>query len=80
MEALSPPPTIVAYEAENEERSPSPGGTNNTGPMPIAIDGEGGIPYVKRLVAQVGSGRPGKGESKSSVSLFPGTDIDISFQ
>ena len=80
METLSPPPTIVAYEAKNEERSPSPGGSNNKGPMPIAFDGEGGIPYVQRLVAQVGSGGPGGGESQPSVGVFPSTDIHISFQ
>jgi len=83
-ETPSPVPTTVGYDAENEERSPSPGRAHNTGPLIFAFDGEGGISHAKRLVqrqvAQDGSGRLGEGESQSSVSLFPSTDIHTSFQ
>ena len=79
-ETPSPPPTIVGYDTRNEEQSPSPGGVHHTGPITIAIDGEGGIPFVQRVVAQGGPTRPGEGESQSSVSLLPSTDIHISFQ
>jgi hypothetical protein len=76
----SPLLSIVGYEAGNEEQSPPTGGVYNTWPMIIAFDGEGGIPYVERLMAQGGPTRPpGEGESQSSVSLPPSTDIHISF-
>lgn len=42
----------------NEEQSPSPEGVHNTGS--IAIDGEGGIPYIERVM---GPAREGEGKS-----------------
>jgi hypothetical protein len=63
METPSPLPTTVGYEAENEEQSSSPGGAHNAGSPIIAFDWEGGISYVKRLVAPNGSEGPGEGES-----------------
>ena len=41
----------------------------------IAIEGEDSLIYVQRLMAQGGSGRPGEGESQSSVNLLTSTDI-----
>ncbi len=79
-ETPSPLPTIVGDVAGNEERGPVPGRAHNIAPMTIAIDNEGGISYVQRLMAQGGSGRPREGESQSSVSLLTSTDIHISFQ
>jgi len=77
-------PTIVSYDAENEARSPSPGRPHNTGPAIIAFDEEDGISHVQRVVQQLvghdGSGGPGEGESQSSVSLFPSTDMHMPFQ
>ena len=74
------PSLLVGNDAGNEERAPSPGRVYNIAPMTIAIDDEDALSYVKRLTAQVGSGRPGEGESQSSVSLLTSTDIHISFQ
>ena len=45
----------------------------------IAIEGEDGIGYAQRLLAQGGSGRPGKGESQLFVSLPTSTEIHIIF-
>lgn len=79
-ETPSPLPTLVGNDAGNEERGADPGRVYNIAPMTIAIDSEGGISYVQRLMAQVGSGGPGEGESQLSVSLLTSTDIHISFQ
>jgi len=80
----SPVPTIVGYDTENEERSPSPGRVHNAGPAIIALDEEDGISHAQRvvqqLVAQDGPEGPGEGESQSSVSLLPSTDMHTSFQ
>ena len=79
-ETPSPLPSIVDDVAGNEERGPSPGRIHNTAPTTIAIDNEGGIPYVLRIIAQVGEGRPKEGELQSFVNFLTSTDIRISFQ
>lgn len=78
-ETPSPLPTL-GDDAVNEERGAPPGMVYNIAPMTIAIDNEGGIPYVRRLTTQVGSEKPGEGESQPSVGLLISTDIHISFQ
>ena len=70
-------PTVVGYAAADEEPRPSPGWLRNTRPQPIAEDGEGGIPFVQRLVAEDDPARTGEGESLSFVSLHPSIPVVI---
>ena len=62
-------PTTVGCAAANEEQSPSPEVTHHI--EPIAIDGEGGIPYTRKMVAHRDRAKAGEGKSLPSVSLFP---------
>ena len=61
-ETLCALPTAVGYEAANEEQSPSPEAVHDNASMAIAIDGEGGIVFAERMMAQGGPARAGEGK------------------
>jgi hypothetical protein len=78
-QALSALPTVAGISAGNQGESASPSASRSVGSMIIAIEGEGGLAYFHKMIAQGGPTGTGESEPQPSDTLFPCAYIDIPF-
>ena len=64
----STPSTLAGTKAGNEGGSPST--SRRAVSIAIAIEGEGGLAFVQKMMAQGGPARPGEGESRRLLPFF----------
>ena len=72
-QASSTLPTVAGIKAGNEERRASPSASRPAGSMTIATEGEGGLAYFHKMMAQGGPAETGESELHTSDALIPST-------
>lgn len=72
-QASSALPTGAGIKVENEGRRASPSASRPTGSMTIATEGEGGLEYFHKMMAQDGPAGTGESELHASDTLIPST-------
>ena len=70
-------PSVAGFKVGIEEESPSPVASHSVGSMAIATKEEGGLAYVKRMVAWGGSARNGESEPQAFVTLLPSAYVYV---
>jgi hypothetical protein len=61
-------PTVAGIKAGNMEESASPSASRSDGSMTIAVEGESGLEYLHKVMAQAQGGPTGTGKSEPLAS------------